>query len=210
MRQVPLAMELFSTHIGEWPSHLMHYQITFKELFPIVLAVEIWGSHLRNKCITLHSDNFAVVHIINKQSSEDSDIMILVRRFVLACMRFNLLVRGAHIPGVLKTLTDTSLSPSSRRHGPGANRSTPTHSADAIDHNMLSLLIASIKPSSKAVYRKAYSNYRHFHTYSIPIGQFSLLIVCELQSLSLIESFKATRALQSKHILLDSTISIKF
>ena len=99
---------VFNTHWfhGEWPSHLMHYQITFKELFPIVLAVEIWGSHLRNKCITLHSDNFAVVHIINKQSSKDSDIMILVRRFVLACMRFNLLVRGAHIPGVLYTLPD--------------------------------------------------------------------------------------------------------
>ena len=101
--------------------------------------------------------------------------MILIRRFVLACMRFNLLVRGAHIPDVLNTLpdlllpfTDTSISPSSRRHGPKANRSTPTPSADAIDHNMLSLLSASIKPSTKAVYRQAYSNYKHFNTLFYP------------------------------------------
>jgi hypothetical protein len=31
----------------DWPSHLQHYQIAVKELFPIVLALKIWGNSLK-------------------------------------------------------------------------------------------------------------------------------------------------------------------
>lgn len=61
---------------------------------------------LTAQCITLHSDNYAVVHIINKQSSENSDIMILVRHLVLTCLRLNLSVRSIHIPGAENKLPD--------------------------------------------------------------------------------------------------------
>ena len=76
----------------------LYYTLTqiFSELFPIVLALEIWVENLKNKCVTLHSDNYAVVHIINRQTSKDPDIMVLVRRLVLICMRLNLLVRSVH------------------------------------------------------------------------------------------------------------------
>lgn len=91
---------------GVWPIPMAKFEITFKELFPIILALEIWGSRLRNKCITLHSDNYAAVHIINKQSSKDSNVMKLVRRMVLACMQFNILIHAKHIPGKTNTLPD--------------------------------------------------------------------------------------------------------
>ena len=99
---------VFNTHWfhGLWPEHLKRFPITFKELFPIVLALEIWGENLKNKCVTLHSDNYAVVHIINRQTSKDPDIMVLVRRLVLTCMRLNLLVRSIHILGVQNLLPD--------------------------------------------------------------------------------------------------------
>ncbi|XP_053382340.1 uncharacterized protein LOC128549528 [Mercenaria mercenaria] len=99
---------IYSSHcfFGSWPSHLVHHQITFKELFPIVLSLEIWGPQLMNKCIILHSDNEAVVYKINMQSSKDKYIMVLVRRLVLACMKNNILVRAAHIPGKANTLPD--------------------------------------------------------------------------------------------------------
>lgn len=51
------------------------YTITFKELFPIVIAVETWGHTLPNKLILFHSDNIAVVEIINKISSKDTSVM---------------------------------------------------------------------------------------------------------------------------------------
>lgn len=53
---------------------MQEFSITVKELFPIVVAIEIWG-HLSNCSIMFLSDNLAVVHIINKMSSKDSMIM---------------------------------------------------------------------------------------------------------------------------------------
>ena len=56
---------IFNSHWfhGLWPDHYKHLPITFKELFPIVLAVEIWGDHLKNKCVTFHSDKYAVADL---------------------------------------------------------------------------------------------------------------------------------------------------
>jgi hypothetical protein len=91
---------------GSWPQALKDHNITFKELLPIVLALEVWGNELANRCIILHSDNHAVVHIINSQTSKDTHIMILVRRLVLACMQNNILIKSVHIPGKSNTLPD--------------------------------------------------------------------------------------------------------
>ena len=99
---------IFQNHwlMGKWPKQLVDLPITFKEIFPIVLAFEIWGAQFRNKCVTLHIDNAAAVYILNKQSSKDQYIMCLVRRFVLSCMRFNILTRCVHIEGRFNILPD--------------------------------------------------------------------------------------------------------
>lgn len=99
---------IFGSHwfLGKWSTHHAKLHITFQELLPIVIAFEVWGSAFRNKCIEIHSDNMAVVHIINKQTSKDADIMILVRFFVFSCMRNNILTKAAHIPGKQNTLPD--------------------------------------------------------------------------------------------------------
>lgn len=52
----------------QWSEELLHFQIAIKELFPIVLALEIWGCQLQNKKILLLTDNMAIVQVINKQS----------------------------------------------------------------------------------------------------------------------------------------------
>ena len=91
---------------GIWPSDWLGFSIAWKELFPIVLALEIWGSALKNSCITLHTDNVSVVYILNRQTSKDQHIMHLVRRFVLCCMKHNLLVKMVHVPGKQNTLAD--------------------------------------------------------------------------------------------------------
>lgn len=93
---------------GTWEdlSLQQDYNITFKELFPIVIAVETWGQALANQSILFHSDNIAVVEIINKISSKDTSVMRLVRRLVLACLRHNILFQAEHIPGKINTLPD--------------------------------------------------------------------------------------------------------
>lgn len=91
---------------GAWPESMKEYNITLKELFPIVVAVEVWGRVLQNSCVIFHSDNAAVVNIVNAQTSKDSKIMILVRRLVLALMKYNILFSAEHIPGLFNTLPD--------------------------------------------------------------------------------------------------------
>ena len=84
--------------------------ITFLDLFPVVVAVSIWGSHLANKRILFRIDNQAVVTIINKKSSKSSRVMFLGRKLVFVCLDFNILLKAQHIPRRLNSVAD-SLSP---------------------------------------------------------------------------------------------------
>lgn len=61
---------VYKTHwfYGMWLDALKDCYITFKELCPIVLAVDTWGNMFNNSRIIFHSDNQAVVYIINKQT----------------------------------------------------------------------------------------------------------------------------------------------
>ncbi|MES9881803.1 MAG: reverse transcriptase domain-containing protein [Sedimenticola sp.] len=84
---------------GPFPAEWQGFNITFLELYPIVLAVNVWGSLWRNHCVRFYTDNLALVHILNKQTSKDKQIMKLVRSLVLACLHFNVLFRSSHVPG---------------------------------------------------------------------------------------------------------------
>ena len=48
----------------------------------------------------------AVVEIINKQSSKDRTLKRLVRRLVLAGLKFNVLFKAKHIPGKSNVVAD--------------------------------------------------------------------------------------------------------
>ena len=91
---------------GEWPAVWKTFNITILEFFPIVLASEIWGPLMRNKCIVFFSDNQAVVEIINKQTSKDRSIMVLLRHFVLCTLKYNILFHAKHIAGCINRKSD--------------------------------------------------------------------------------------------------------
>lgn len=82
-----------------WFAALASYDITVKELFPIVLALEFWGYKMVNSKILFLSDNQAVVEMINKQTCKHSVAMRLVRRLVLAAMKCNVWFRAKHMLG---------------------------------------------------------------------------------------------------------------
>ena len=91
---------------GIWPEMWKTFNIAFLELFPIVLAVHIWGSLMANKRIIFFSDNAAVVDIVNLQTSRHKDIMVLLRDLVLSCLRHNILFQARHIPGLQNSSAD--------------------------------------------------------------------------------------------------------
>lgn len=91
---------------GLWPASWTTYNIAILEFFPIVGAVHIWGSLMADKCVLFYSDNAAVVDIINKQTSKDSTIMVLLRDLVLSCLNYNILFQAHHIPGLINSRPD--------------------------------------------------------------------------------------------------------
>ncbi|XP_071150453.1 uncharacterized protein [Mytilus edulis] len=91
---------------GKWPPELIDLHITVKELFPIVLAIDIWGPLLANHKILFLTDNSAVAEIINKTSSREKNIMRLIRRLVLAALKYNIYFRAKHIPGKTNVICD--------------------------------------------------------------------------------------------------------
>ena len=87
---------IFGKHwfCGAWKS----LNIAFLELFPIVIALHIWGPYMANRCVAFYTDNAAIVDIINRQTSKHQLVMILVRDLVLTSLKYNILFRARHIP----------------------------------------------------------------------------------------------------------------
>lgn len=91
---------------GEWPYHIKEYHISVKELFPIVVAVELWALQMSNKKVLFFSDNMAVVQEINKQTAKDCNLMKLLRRLIVQCLKYNILFKAKHVPGVKNVPSD--------------------------------------------------------------------------------------------------------
>ena len=91
---------------GAWAPQCLRLNITLLELYPIFLALELWGDHFQNKCIQLNTDNMAVTFILNNFTSKDKHIMVLVRLLVLNCIKNNILIRSKHLPGVENIIPD--------------------------------------------------------------------------------------------------------
>ena len=76
------------------------------ELFPIVVAMELWGEFFRNKKVRFNCDNMGVVWAINSISASSPPVIRLLRYLVLKCLKVNALIYAVHIPGVDNRLAD--------------------------------------------------------------------------------------------------------
>ena len=99
---------VFGAHwfFGEWPLKWKTKPISFLELFPIVISIHLWSPHLRHKHIIIHTDNQALIHVINNSTSKNANMMALVRTLVITCMQFNVQIYAKHILGKSNTLAD--------------------------------------------------------------------------------------------------------
>jgi hypothetical protein len=114
-----------------WPKHWIENgtlrDITFLELFPVVVSIYIWGSNLRNKKLVFRVDNESVVVIINKKSSKSIRVMSLVRVLVLSTLKYNIMIKAEHTPGKINKIAGSlsrsdwqlfrSLCPEADQHG---------------------------------------------------------------------------------------------
>ena len=94
--------------LGQWPTEIQKAKIDimYKELFPIVLSLLLWGQGFANNKVVFHCDNQAVVSVINKQSTPHKLSMGLLRILVLFCLTNNIVFRAKHIPGKINDIAD--------------------------------------------------------------------------------------------------------
>ena len=97
---------LFGNHwcYGKWPDSWVNMNIAILEFYPIVLSLHLWGVDMCNRSILFYNE--ALVHVINKQSCTDKLLMVIVRQMVLLCLKFNIMFKAKHIPGLKNTLAD--------------------------------------------------------------------------------------------------------
>ena len=164
---------------GAWPESLIvkgiTEDITVLELFPLLVALQIWGDDLRNKKILFRVDNLAVVHIVNSMTSKSDNVMTILRAFTLRCLQLNIAVKAQHLSGCSNTAAD-ALSrfqfQKFRELVPGADP-CPTPVPDQLYHlflNSQKLLTASLAYNSQMVYDNALLAFKTFHqNYSLTL-----------------------------------------
>ena len=91
--------------------------ITFLELVPIVLSIFLFKQDLSNKQILLHTNNKALVYILNKKSSKSRRVMGLIRPLVLYTMLYNMQFKAIHIEGQINCIADVISSKQWQRFG---------------------------------------------------------------------------------------------
>ena len=98
---------------GRWPHewftngvNTSGLSMAFLELFPIVVAIHLWGHKWSGKRILLHCDNQATVAIIRKGRSRVREINVLMRKLTLCTAKFNCLLLAEYIPTKENVIAD--------------------------------------------------------------------------------------------------------
>ncbi|XP_075715671.1 uncharacterized protein LOC142750558 [Rhinoderma darwinii] len=96
---------------GVWPDtwHECGFvrNLALLELFPIVVAAELWGDCLRDRRVRFVCDNLGVVQAVNAQTANSPPVVRLLRHLVLRGLMLNAHFVAVHIPGVLNSVADS-------------------------------------------------------------------------------------------------------
>ena len=90
----------------KWPQSYLGSAIAPKELVPIVMACVVWGQAWRGQVVHVHSDNEAVVAVLNSGYCKDEQLMHLVRCLFFVLAAWDILLYACHIPGVRNSVAD--------------------------------------------------------------------------------------------------------
>ena len=81
--------------------------IVLLELFPIVVALEIWGAFFKGKRILIRTDNKGVVYAINCLTSKSPPVIVILRYLVFKCLSLNIWLKAIHVAGRDNDLVDS-------------------------------------------------------------------------------------------------------
>ena len=91
---------------GSWAPSQQQQSVAYKEFFPVVIAAHVWGHMWCKRHVLFHSDNEAVVHILNTRTSKVPSLMQLLRSLLLSAARHSFSFSARHVPGVNNQIAD--------------------------------------------------------------------------------------------------------
>ena len=92
---------------GSWSAIQQPLSIAYKELLPIVIACQVWGSRWRNRRIQFCCDNQCVAAVISSGTAKDTRLMQLLREIFLCAARFKFIVMAKDVPGKENAIADS-------------------------------------------------------------------------------------------------------
>ena len=90
----------------QWPHPLANCHISTLEMVPIVAAAIVWGHEWRGLSVRFHTDNSAVVALLNQGSVRDNGLMHLMRCLSFVAAKFDFVFSLTHVRGVDNVLAD--------------------------------------------------------------------------------------------------------
>ena len=93
----------------EWDSISQDWDISAKELFPILVAVAVWGPLWGGSTVLCHCDNQAVVSVIRSRSCRDKKLMHLLRCLFFFEAYFGIRLQASHVAGINNGAADALL-----------------------------------------------------------------------------------------------------
>ena len=129
---------------GQWSEAQLQMDITWKELFAVVMPVHTWEMLWQRQNILIHCDNLAVVTILESGSTCAKETMALVCLSYHFAARYNINICIVHIAGMNNVIADYSscfnrTSKQVPATGPTGKPNTRYHPcvADAVFHRCL-------------------------------------------------------------------------
>ena len=99
---------VFGQHwvMQKFPDFETEPSMTWRELYPILVALSIFEEDLQNKRVRFNTDNSGVFHILQSLTSPVDEIMQLVRPITLQCLRLNISIATNFVPTDKNLLAD--------------------------------------------------------------------------------------------------------
>lgn len=81
--------------------------IVLLELFPVVVALEIWGPLFTNKRLVVSTDNKGVAFAVNSLLSKSPPVVLFLSHLVFLCLRWNIWIKARYVLGKNNEIADS-------------------------------------------------------------------------------------------------------
>ena len=94
---------------GAWGNLVndLNPSIEYLELFALVAGVLAWMHKYANRKVVLYTDNKSVYFMVNKTSGGSKNCMVLIRKLVIHCLKFNVRVYARHLKSKQNAIADS-------------------------------------------------------------------------------------------------------